>query len=188
VGAIRVRVVVDPTYASTLLIAPADGALYVWERLMTVGAAFGLRPGGFYAQEARRIELGIPRFALDITPFDSVLTLFGHHPTLAGEQVRGLPGAGARTAKEQSMRIGVAASSAVSGFGAHEAIVVGDRMVGELTSRAWIPGWQETLGLAVVRSDEIASPSLALIAHGRRWPLRRRRTHWEATLGLEGKS
>lgn len=186
VGAIRVRVVVDSTYASTLLIAPADGALYVWNRLMAVGAAFGLRPGGFYAQEAKRIELGIPRFAQDITPFDSVLTLFGHHSTLAGEQVRGLPGA--HNSKEQSMRVGVAVSGTVAGFGTHEAIVAGDRVVGELTSRAWIPGWQETLGLAVVRSDEVASPSLALVAHGRRWPLRRRRTHWETTLGLEGKS
>src|SRR5205807_1796333 len=56
-GAICVRVVVDPTHASTLLIAPADGAVYVWKRLMAVGAAFGLRPGGFYAQEAKRIAL-----------------------------------------------------------------------------------------------------------------------------------
>jgi 4-methylaminobutanoate oxidase (formaldehyde-forming) len=187
VGAIRVRIVVDPRHASTLLIAPADGAVYVLKRLMAVGAGFGLRLGGFYAQEAKRIELGIPRFAQDVTPFDQVSSIFGHQSGLAGKRV-GASRRGPPSLNEPRMLVGIAASGVVSGFGTYEAVVVGDRVVGELTSRAWIPGWPETLGRAVVCREEVTSPSLAFVAHGKRWPLRRRPTRWEVAIGLEANS
>jgi len=181
-GATRVRAVADPAHGSTVLLVPADGAMYVWKRLMAVSLVFGLKPGGFFAQEIKRIELGIPRFGQDITPFDQVSTVFGDKSTLSGEQLRSLkPGAAA--SKEPMMRIGVAASEVIPGFGTNEAVVLGDRVVGELTSRAGLPGSAETLGLAVIRSDEVTSQSLILVTQGKRLPLRRRSTHWEAAIG-----
>jgi hypothetical protein len=151
------RVTRDSVHNSTLLASPATAASDLWASLLGAGA--GSIAGGHYAQEALRIALGIPRLGQDATLF-------------------------ARTAAAAKLRTLTAFASPLGlpGFGAHEVVVAGDEVVGELTSRAWVPGWPALLSLALVRFDMAACADLEFFAAGRRWPLTPRPTHWQRLL------
>ena len=179
-GSVEVQTVPDPGHETTLLVLPADGAVYLWKRLIGLTASIRLRAGGFYAQQASRIALGIPRFGQEVTPFTAGAGLCGDTAAGAGKTAR-IGASGGTELQARRVFAGLASPGAIPGFGSHEVIVVDDRVVGELTSRAWLPGWRETLCLGQVGEQYLRSPSLALVAHGRRWPLRPRRTRWNAS-------
>lgn len=105
--------------------------------------------GGHYADEALRIAHGIPRFGQDVTPFSP----------------------------EPLALAGFASPPGLPGFASHEVVIAGNDLVGELTSRAWLPGWPATLSLALLRPHAASTP-LELVADGRRWPLTPRPTRW----------
>jgi glycine/D-amino acid oxidase-like deaminating enzyme len=141
----------DPAHDSYLLTAAAGAAAQAWSALLG-GAPGAARAGGHFAQEALRIAHGIPRFGREATPF-----MRGPATLAAFSSPVGLPG-----------------------FGARESIVAGDEIVGELTSRAGLPGWPATLSLALVHAGAAATPHLEFFAGGRRWPLAPRSTRWHA--------
>jgi hypothetical protein len=140
---------------------PADTAVYVWQRLLKAGEAHRLRIGGHYAMEALRIARGVPRFAQEVTLLTHVAEIFG------SQQIAG--------------RVPVAFSSppGTSCFGAHEAILQHARVVGEITSRACLAGWPETLSLGVLSAACESLTSLQMVANGRQWPLSARAPLWQ---------
>jgi glycine/D-amino acid oxidase-like deaminating enzyme/glycine cleavage system aminomethyltransferase T len=176
-GAVQTRVVDDPMQVSTLLLAPAHGAAYVWRRMLQVGGSVGLRIGGHYAQEALRVARGIPRFGAEATPGTEITQVFGTAfgttwSAPAHRDGRSTPAVGRRELAVFS------SPSGLPGFGAREAVVQGDRTVGEVTSRVWLPGWRETLLLALLSVESLSSTSLEMVAQGRRWPLTARSSNW----------
>ena len=59
------------------LVVPAEGAVAVWDALLRVGEAYGLRPAGLAARDTLRTEMGYPLhgqdLSLDITPVQAGL-------------------------------------------------------------------------------------------------------------------
>lgn len=53
--------------ALTMWVAPAEAAAF-FQRLLEAGRCVGLRPVGLEALDARRVELGVPRFGRDFGP------------------------------------------------------------------------------------------------------------------------
>jgi glycine/D-amino acid oxidase-like deaminating enzyme/glycine cleavage system aminomethyltransferase T len=179
VGAIELRVREDRASDSTLLLMPSEGAAYVWRRLLAAGPAHGLRVGGHFAQEALRILRGIPAFGQEATPA-RLLCELGITPRDATEGFTQSP-----APRNHATRVLAAFSSpmAVRGFGAREVVLLRDRVVGELTSRAWMPGWPATLALALLDPALWHGETLELVADGHRWPLVPRTTPWNERRG-----
>jgi glycine cleavage system T protein len=48
------------------VLIPADGLTTAWDRLMTAGKPYGIKPVGSHAREALRIEAGIPKAGPDL--------------------------------------------------------------------------------------------------------------------------
>ena len=176
-GTVPIRIFEDPVHESTLLLAPADGAVAAWEHLWSIGASHGLRMGGHLAQEALRIARGVPGFGREATPDMQVRELFAElgraHAHPAGE-----------LSADRGRRVVVALSSPAElpGFGSNEPVLAADRVVGRVTSRVRLPGWTETLLLAVMDAAVAgAGGALEIIARGRRLPVSPRRAAWSAS-------
>jgi len=166
-GAAQIQMFTDVANASTLIFVPADTALYVWQRLLTVGEADRVRVGGHYAMEALRIERGIPRFGHEATPATRVADIVG-----ARQAQR--PWGGARR-----RLVAFSSPPGTSSFGAHEAILHHGRVVGEITSRVCLAGWPQTLSLGLFPASCESLVALEMAANGRMWPLSKRTTVWE---------
>jgi glycine/D-amino acid oxidase-like deaminating enzyme len=155
-GLAEADVIRDPTHDSLLLPCARLRASEAWSRIFDLASGGGARagaaaPGGHYAQEALRIAHGIPRHGHDATPFT-----------------------------REPMKLAAFASPlGLSGFGSREVVIAGEQVAGEITSRAWIPGWPTVLTLAVVRADLASVAELEFVADGKRWPLSPRRTRWQ---------
>lgn len=158
----QMPVVRDPVHESMLLVSTAETVKHLWPRIVGAGVDAGLdagtaavaRAGGHYAQEALRIAGGIPRHGQDATPFSRAPATLVAFTSPLGPQ----------------------------GFGSHEVVLAGNQAVGEITSRAWVPGWPATLSLALLRPEAAQEPHLEFVADGKRWPLTWRATRWEAML------
>ena len=178
-GAAAVQLFTDPANASTLILVPADTAIHVWQRLLTVGEAGMVRVGGHFAMEALRIARGIPRFGQEATPAARVADMVG-----ARQLVPVSITANAANPQQRAGRMLVAFSSpAVTPcFGGREAILQNGRVVGEITSRVCLAGWPETLSLGLLPTASGSLAPLHLAADGRRWPLSVRSTVWQPGL------
>lgn len=176
-GTIETCAVADPLQASALVLVPAYGAACAWQHLMKIGTAEGLRIGGHFAQEALRVTRGIPSFGNEATPGTEVAQIFG---VRFAAELSASAHSKSATAAGRGCRALTAFSSPahLPGFGTREAIVHGDRTVGEVTSRVWLPGWRDTLLLALLNAESAPLTSLEMVADGRRWPLTHRRTNW----------
>jgi glycine/D-amino acid oxidase-like deaminating enzyme len=143
----------DPAHDSYLLTSAVDAVGRLWLALRAGGTLSAPRLGGHFAEEALRIAHGIPRFGRETSAF-----------------------------RREPAHLAAYASPSLPGFGAREAIVCGDEVVGELTSRAAMPGWPATLSLALVRPEAATSAQLEFVAAGRRWPLTPRSTRWQVLM------
>jgi 4-methylaminobutanoate oxidase (formaldehyde-forming) len=179
VGAVSVSVRDDPANDSTLLITRSAGASLLWQNLLSVGKAFGLQVGGHWAQEAVRIQRGIPGFGREATPNRLVAEL-GAQMLAASVATR----ANAPPAGTHRKRVLRAFSSPIPllGFGAQEVVLQKGRTVGELTSRVRLAGWPGALVLALLDPESWNGNSVETVAAGRRWPLVPRLTPWSASL------
>jgi 4-methylaminobutanoate oxidase (formaldehyde-forming) len=173
-GAVRVHAMADPAQASLLVLAPVDSAVYVWRCLIGAGESVGLRIAGHYAQECLRIARGVPRFGHEASLATNVAEIFGAGFTSRPDTLVPAPGARPR------VFCAFASPGSLPGFGSREAIVHGDRTVGEATSRAWLPRWPQTQLLALLDGESASLSSLEIVADGRRWPLVPRRTNWQS--------
>jgi len=179
IGAVSVSVRDDPANDSTLLITPSEGASLLWQNLLTVGKSFGLRVGGHWAQEAVRIQCGVPGFGREATP-NRLAAELGGQMLAASAAIR----AKADPAGNHRKRVLRAFSSPIPllGFGAQEVVLQKGRTVGELTSRVRLAGWSSALVLALLDPDSWNGNSVETVAAGRRWPLVPRLTPWSARL------
>jgi len=179
IGAVSVTVRDDPTNDSTLLITPSEGASLLWQNLLSVGEAFGLKVGGHWAQEAVRIQRGIPGFGREATPNRLVAELGGQMLAASAAARANVSPAG--THRKRVLR---AFSSPIPlvGFGAQEVVLQKGRTVGELTSRVRLAGWSSALVLALLDPESWNGNSVETVAAGRRWPLVPRPTAWSARL------
>jgi len=179
IGAVPVTAREDPANDSTLLLTPSEGAAVLWQNLLSVGKTFGLKVGGHWAQEAARIQRGIPGFGREATPNRLAAEL--------GSQMLAATVAGHATANPAGThrkRVLRAFSSPIPlmGFGSQEVVLQKGRTVGELTSRVRLPGWPSALLLALLDPDSWNGNSVETVAAGRRWPLVPRATPWSARL------
>jgi 4-methylaminobutanoate oxidase (formaldehyde-forming) len=179
IGAVSVIVRDDPVNDSTLLITGSEGASLLWQNLLSVGAAFGLKVGGHWAQEAVRIQRGIPGFGREATPNRLVAELGGQMLAASAAARANVSPAG--THRKRVLR---AFSSPIPlvGFGAQEVVLQKGRTVGELTSRVRLAGWSSALVLALLDPESWNGNSVETVAAGRRWPLVPRPTPWTARL------
>jgi sarcosine dehydrogenase len=175
-GAAHIQLFTDPANASTLIFVPADAATYVWRRLLAVGETGLVRIGGHFAMEALRIARGIPRFGQDATPAMRVADIVG------ARQIPHLSqSATAKPVRRAGPMLVAFSSPPVSScFGTHEGILHDGRVVGEITSRACLAGWTQTLSLGRLPAECASLASLQLAADGRQWPLSVRSTDWQA--------
>ena len=156
------------------LTIPAEAAMRVWKSLQDSGRELGLRLGGHLAREAIRIRHGEPAFGREASPARLVEELGADFAVPTG-----LVSAVAPPKTHRGRRL-VAFSSPLDtlGFGTGEAILEGDRTVGELTSRVRLRGWPATLALGLLDTNVPVSDFLMAVAAGRRWPLEPRITPW----------
>jgi glycine/D-amino acid oxidase-like deaminating enzyme/glycine cleavage system aminomethyltransferase T len=175
-GAVYLQLFTDPANASTLIFVPADTATYVWRQLLAVGETGLVRIGGHFAMEALRIARGIPRFGQEATPATRVADIVGARQIVAGSK------SAAAKPVRRTGRLLVAFSSPPVGscFGTHEGILKDGRVIGEITSRACLAGWPQTLSLGLLPAECASLASLQLAADGRHWPLSVRSTDWQA--------
>jgi hypothetical protein len=71
-------------------------------------------------------------------------------------------------------------------FGSREVVISAGTVVGELTSRVRLPGWTETLALALIdplRWQQDAP--LQTVAGGKSWPLISRESSWNETRAVQ---
>ena len=179
IGAVSVSVRDDPANDSTLLITPSEGAAHLWQNLLSVGSAFGLRVGGHWAQEAIRIQRGIPGFGREATPNRLAAELGGQ--MLAASAAQRAKANPAGTHRKRVLRAFSCPIPAM-GFGSQEVVLQKGRTVGELTSRVRLAGWPSALVLALLDPDSWNGNSVETVAAGRRWPLVPRPTPWSARL------
>ncbi len=174
IGAVPVTVREDEVNARTVLIAAADGALQVWQCLIAVGKAFGLRVGGHFAQQVIRIARGVPGFGREATAARLVRELMPNLPAAP---------AAADPPRTHRKRVLAAFSSPIPllGFGSQEVILHDGRAVGELTSRVRLAGWPATLALGLLDPDSWSGEAVETVAGGRRWPLIPRATAWSTS-------
>jgi 4-methylaminobutanoate oxidase (formaldehyde-forming) len=157
IGPIEVHRLEDELLDSTLLVMPADGAACVWERVARAGSDHGLRLGGYFAEEALRVERGVPRFGRELTVGVRLRNAF---PERSPTQPRSID----RTL------LALSSEARVHGFGSDEAVLEGTRIVGRVSSRVSLPGWPETLFLAVMMAETVGK-ELEVQVHGRRVPV-----------------
>ena len=177
-GAVPLRIFEDPAFDSTLLLVPCDGASYVWRKLLASGTAVGLRVGGHFAQEAHRIDRGIPAFGREATP-NRLATELGGGFARASDGRR--PAAAVPATHRPRRLAAFSIPIPASGFGGREVILQDGRAVGELTSRVRLPGWPVALALGLIDATRWRYDAAEVVADGRRWPLLPRTTAWAAS-------
>lgn len=173
------RGIADPDSDSTLLIMQCESAQELWEALIAHGARCGLRIGGHLAQEALRIRRGLPGFGTEATPA-RLTTEASLNADPAWVPHTGIAQPVGMPKTHQPRRI-LALSSPMpyEEFGSREILISDGRVVGELTSRVRLPGWPETLALALVNPGAShEGQALETVVGGRRWPLYPRHTAW----------
>ncbi|HVW67798.1 MAG TPA: FAD-dependent oxidoreductase, partial [Steroidobacteraceae bacterium] len=166
----------DAVNDSTILLVPADAVAAVWRCLIEVGRSLGLRLGGHFAQEALRIARGVPGFGREATPA-RLVTELGSVLLIPLPREPAQSAAVPRTHRSRQL---VAFSSPMDllGFGGQEVVLQNGVPVGELTSRARLPGWPATLALALVDPSGWTGGPVETVAGGQRWVLTPRATAW----------
>jgi len=171
------RVIADGATDSSLLLIPSELADSLWQHLLDRGMQHGLCIGGHLAQEALRVRRGLPGFGAEATP-----------ARLAAEV--GFDAGPSPTPRTHCSRRLVALSSPMpyEEFGSRELVLSGDDVIGELGSRVRLPGWPETLALALIDPNRWREGmDLHTVAGGRRWSLATRGTAWSARLAARGR-
>jgi len=139
------------------LFAPAEAIVQVFDALR---ADARVRPAGLGARDSLRLEMGYPLYGQDITaetnPVQAELGAFaGEHEHIGAAAVR------AAAAQGPVMKL-VALAAGSRRRGEHgDGIFRGDEPVGHVTSAAFSPSLETSIGLGYVRSD-LAEPNTEL--------------------------
>jgi glycine cleavage system aminomethyltransferase T len=176
-GSAAVETREDTVNDTTLLTIPSDCANYVWDRLYASGVTFALRVGGHFAQEAIRINRGVPAFGREMTP-----ALLAHEFCAARQAAAGRTFKAAPPTHRRRVLAAFSSTMTSLGFGPREVILGAGRAVGELTSWVRLPGWSRTLSLGLLDPEHWQGGSVAVVTEGRHWRLDPRPTRWGAAI------
>ncbi len=168
----------DISNESTLILVPVDQAVRVWQALLAAGTRFGLRLGGHFSREALRICAGAPGFGREATPAVCAQDLFASSRRSDFTLLRTAAAIQTHQGRKRSNVAAFSSPLLLNGLGGRDAVLNDGRVVGEITSRICLPGWRETLLLAVLRSEPTTHESLQILASGRLGPLIPRATRW----------
>jgi 4-methylaminobutanoate oxidase (formaldehyde-forming) len=148
------------TYVGELgweLYVPAEFAVGVYEALMSAGAEFGVRRGGYYAIESLRLEKGYRAFGRELTPNDNPVEAGLLFACKLGADVDFL----GRTAVEKARADGPRRKLVGFTVGSAEAMLWGGELVlrdgvvaGQVSSAAWGATTGACVGLAYIRSQD----------------------------------
>jgi len=142
------------------LYIPAEAAETIWNRLMEIGQAVGVRPAGLAARNTLRLEMKMPLYGNDIddktTPLEAGL---GWIVKLAKPDFVG------KTALERQKQQGVRRK--LVGFELvdrgiardHFPVWIGDHQVGHVTSGSYSPSLEKSIGLVYLPLDHEAPGS-----------------------------
>ncbi len=180
------------TYVGELgweLFVSAEHCLDVYDRLIEAGASYGLRPAGYHAMAACRIEKGYRHWSHDIgdedTPLESGLAFtcawdkpggFIGRESLLEDRGRGVP-------RKRLVQVALVDDSAAAPLLHHEEPIVRDgSIVGSIRSGAWGHRLDKSLGMGYVNSPE--GVSAAWLDSGR-WEIEVACVRYPARVQLE---
>jgi aminomethyltransferase len=153
---------------------PPEVAGAVWGELMEVGAAFGIEPCGLGARDVLRLEMGYPLYGQDLgperTPLEAGLgwAVALAKPTLAGGEVL------RRQAAEgaPSRLRGLVTEDRRSIPRAHQSVLAGEEVVGEVTSGSYSPTLGRGVAMAYLTPGDAFEPgsTVEIDIRGRRAP------------------
>jgi aminomethyltransferase len=156
------------------LFGPAELANALWEELMEVGSPFGIEPCGLGARDVLRLEMGYPLYGQDLGPERTALeaglgwaVALGKASLPGGEVLR-------RQAAEgvPSRLRGLATEDRRHIPRAHQRVLEGDEVVGEITSGSFSPLLGAGIAMAYLGPAERFQPgtTVHIDIRGRRAP------------------
>jgi aminomethyltransferase len=152
------------------LYLPAESAEPIWNRLMELGRAVGVRPAGLAARNTLRLEMKMPLYGNDIddttTPWEAGLGWIVKlaKPYFVGKSVL-------EQQKQQGIRRKLAGFQLVDRGIArdHFPVWIGDQPAGHVTSGSYSPSLEKSIGLAYLPIDHQAPGSrLSVEVRGKR--------------------
>lgn len=156
------------------LFAPDEVASALWDELSDVGAAFGAEPCGLGARDVLRLEMGYPLYGQDLGPERTPLEA-GLAWAVAMDKP-GLPGADVLARQREqgppSRLRGLITQERRHIPRAHQSVLVGDDVVGEVTSGTFSPTLGRGIALAYLSpADRFeAGAEVEIDIRGRRAP------------------
>ncbi len=152
------------------LYLPAEAAESIWNRLMELGQAVGIRPAGLAARNTLRLEMKMPLYGNDIddttTPWEAGL---GWIVKLARPDFVG------RSVLEQQQQQGIRRK--LVGFELvdrgiardHFPVWIDDQSAGHVTSGSYSPSLEKSIGMAYVPMDhQVPGSRLSVEVRGKR--------------------
>jgi 4-methylaminobutanoate oxidase (formaldehyde-forming) len=148
------------TYVGELgweLYVPSEFAVGVYDALMSAGAEFGVRRGGYYAIESLRLEKGYRAFGRELTPNDNPVEAGLLFACKLGTDVDFLGRTAVEEARARGPRrklIGFTVDSPEAMLWGGELVLRDGVVAGQVSSAAWGETVGACVGLAYVRSSD----------------------------------
>jgi len=150
------------TYVGELgweLYVPAEFAVGVYEDLMTAGAEFGVRRGGYYAIESLRLEKGYRAFGRELTPSENPVEAGLLFACKLKTDIAFLGREAVEKAKAEGPHrklVGFSVDSPEAMLWGGELILRDGAVAGQVTSAAWGETTGSCVGLAYLRAADDA--------------------------------
>lgn len=153
------------------LMVPADAAVEIWQKLLSLGAPLGALPAGLGARDTLRLEAAMPLYGHELSetihPFQAGLgfAVDLQHEFVgraALEAVRGTP---------HPVRVGLQLEGKRLAR-EHYPVLAGSEVVGEVTSGTFSPTLERPIAMAYVRPDASQAPEIAVEIRGKPEPAR----------------
>ncbi|AEV76161.1 glycine cleavage system T protein (aminomethyltransferase) [Mycolicibacterium rhodesiae NBB3] len=161
------------TYVGELgweLYVPAEFAVGVYEDLMSAGAEFGVRRGGYYAIESLRLEKGYRAFGRELTPSENPVEAGLLFACKLKTDIAFLGREAVEKAKAEGQRrklVGFAVESPEAMLWGGELVLRDGAVAGQVTSAAWGETTGSCVGLAYLRATDNAIVSADWVRAGR---------------------
>jgi 4-methylaminobutanoate oxidase (formaldehyde-forming) len=161
------------TYVGELgweIYVPTEFAVGVYDDLMSAGAEFDVRRGGYYAIESLRLEKGYRAFGRELTPNDGPVEaglLFACKLKTDIDFLGRRAVEQAKAAGPQRRLISFAVDDAEAMLWGGELVLRDDIPAGQVTSAAWGEATGSCVGLAYIRSADAAPVTAEWVRAGR---------------------
>ena len=156
----------------------ADGAVAtdLWDALTTAGGPFDIEPCGLGARDVLRLEMGYPLYGQDLGPDRTTLEAgLGWAVSFDKGPFQGLEALEHQRVQGPPSRLrGLATTDRRHIPRAHQSVLVGDRIAGEITSGTFSPLLGHGIAMAYLSPSDAFEPgtSVEINIRGRRAPAR----------------